>query len=115
MNTTELLIATRDRIADPACWSRGELARNDVKGRCGVNSDRAVAWSLGGALLLEGFGLFAERVEAVSILKTLAGTDKLSEWNDTHNHTAVMTLLELAILVAATGETMEAEVAVAPV
>ena len=101
MNLVELLIATRERIYDSKNWTGGELARDGNMDRCGVNNPYAVQWSLPGALLLEGLGLYPERVAAAELLREVCGTNSLSEWNLRHSHKEAVDVLTQAIGLAA--------------
>lgn len=107
MTPLDILTATRERLSDPQNWAKAAVARSGPTegnryGRyCGVNSDRAVAWSLGGALLLEGLGAYEARQEAVALVRTAAGCKNIGIWNDSVQHEDVLEALDEAIRMCA--------------
>lgn len=101
---TELLIATRERILEERKWCPDELAEDYNGMKCSVNSPRATKWSLSGALLLEGLGIFEERKAAAELIREVIGTHGIMYWNATHYHYDVINALTSAIEIAAERE-----------
>lgn len=56
--TADLLREARDLIADPKCWTQGELARDAGGSPCDPDAPEAVCWCAAGAIFkVEGAGV----------------------------------------------------------
>ena len=98
MTTRSLLIAARERIADPANHCRGALARNARGEAVLAHSDSATSWcAYGATLAIAGFDETG-RARVALITAAREHFNLAPETvNDTLGHQAVMDLYAVAI------------------
>ncbi len=104
MNTTELLIAARKKIATPDRWTKVALAR-DAKGDPTFPFDSdAVCWCIEGSLysILKGQSYAIDN--AMSVVNIAIGNPHLTVqlWNDRpeRSHSDVMAVFDRAIAIS---------------
>jgi hypothetical protein len=105
----EVLIAARNRIAEPERWTKGAYAR-DADGRrlSSSNHPSATCWCLLGAL--EAIDSYArERLDAAYIIEDILddiSSASIALWNDDprRTHSEVLSLLDDAIEIAKSRE-----------
>lgn len=102
-----ILLAVRNRIANPTCWAKGAQARGKSGRKVVCTGVSAVSWSLYGALIREdikgGYGSSCSPVW--DMLATLSGSvlgpwRGLESFNDDAKttHTDVLSLLDRALV-----------------
>lgn len=94
MTVKEVLIAARAKIADPANWTQGMLARDASGIPVEVCSSRAACWCAVGAVAESApYELTNTTVE---FLNKAAGM-QIETFNDTHTHAEVLAKFDEAI------------------
>lgn len=97
MTSTEILIKARELIADPAHWTQGELARNDVGAYRHPLALEAVCFCSIGALERAANGEYDDAYYQARA--RLRGTLNrcIASFNDTHTHAQVLAKFDEAI------------------
>lgn len=92
MTTLEQLIAMRELLTPPECWTKGAFARDKFDVITTSYSPDAVRWCLYGAMYKVGFGH-----DIINTMQTLPLS--LSVYNDhpTTTHADILKLLDTAI------------------
>jgi hypothetical protein len=95
MTTLEVLKAAREKIADPAHWTKGEIARDKFGMDSMSKSPDACAWCAMGAIwnVSPNVEVRAEAFNALDV-QTYLG---VPEFNDSHTHPEVLALFDKAI------------------
>lgn len=101
-NVREILIAARELISDPARWTQGASARTRDGNAALVDDPSACSWCALGATAhearrLDGFASADALRDAIVLLDTLAGPNRLPFFNDHGSHESVLALFDRAI------------------
>jgi hypothetical protein len=94
MTPLETLKAARDLISDPARWTQGTYARNEIGARTRDFEDASVSFSALGALRRVHMPPSAV---ALLVKQLPEGIENIDAFNDTHTHAEVIALFDAAI------------------
>ena len=95
-NQAGILRRAIDRISDERRWcQRGDMAQTAKGVPCDPRSSRAARWCMLGAIYREA----SESTDRRAIYKAIhpVGYALLGEWNDTHTHAEVISLMRRAL------------------
>lgn len=97
MTIKEVLIAARAKIADPANWTQGSLAKDDESLTCGVLSEHARCYCAIGAIIASAHSDNCD-VGGQAVLYLDKFTDgNAVNFNDTRTHPQVIAAFDEAI------------------
>lgn len=97
MTPKEILIAARQKITPPQCWTQGESARNIHNEPTAPDSLGAVCWCAIGACEAVSSDRFVVGGALTQLNRHVRGT---ADFNDTHTHQEVLALFDKAIAAA---------------
>lgn len=96
MTPKEILIAARQKITPPQCWTQGAASR-DATGKQAMIGDVAVSWCLIGAVREVSYsGELDSADDAIAMMRE-AAQGSVADFNDTHTHQEVLALFDKAI------------------
>lgn len=105
MTPLEILIAAREKIADPEKWTREALARDSNGKRCEPTSPNAVSWCAQGSAVAVSGGVALRTIKA-ALTQACRRQFPRGDWmapiwpgdvNDEKGHAAVMEMFDRAI------------------
>jgi hypothetical protein len=97
----EILARARRLIGEPRRWTRYAAARDSRGSRCAPNDDRAARYCVYGALLRAAFELTGNNRRAEVLARAaeneIRPDERISKFNDSHSHRAVLRLIDEAL------------------
>lgn len=93
LREAQMILSTRER------WTKGAIARNGAGAICMADDKAAACYSLEGALVSIQPHNSSEWLKAMRLLRQVAGTDNLAQWNHRwwRTHRSVLRVLDLAM------------------
>jgi hypothetical protein len=94
---TEVLVASRELISNPNCWTKYTLARAADGSLAEPTDEAAVCWCAVGAIYKAANASDDLAEDAIEFLYKAGAWSPVGEWNDVSSHTTVIHTIKTAI------------------